>query len=213
MTDTAIFFLLLGIIAFFGFYFYQKIKKQSGNKFVAGLAVALFASLAYTAFPTSREKNPEDRRERITFLQTDAEIANLIDEGSWVSSNKVHLAYSTRLLPNSASLYLDYISKEESAESNKYTNYLTGTVESIPNIVEFEFENALNYRWVFYTTYTPGPVVHTNGVAVAEFLRVPGSDNAAVPKRSTIWEGEKLVWPKTNLLERINLLEELGGNE
>lgn len=202
----------LGIIALFGFYAYQKIKKQTGNKFVAGIVVAAFAALAHTAYPTSAEKNP-DRKDTITFLRTDPEIVYLVDTGSWVSNNVVHLEFSTRLLPSSAQLFLDYIPKTESPDSNNYTTYLSGTVESVPNVVEFVFEGAISNRWVFYTTYTPGPVVHTNGVAVAEFLRVPGSDNAAVPKRSTIWEGSELVWPKTNLLERINLLEELGDDE
>lgn len=202
----------LGIIALFGFYAYQRIKKQTGNKFVAGIVVATFAALAHTAYPTSAEKNP-DRKDPIGFLRTDPEIVYLIDTGSWVSNNVVHLEYSTRLLPPSAPLFLDYIPKTESPDSNNYSTYLSGTVESVPNVVEFEFEGAISNRWVFYTTYTPGPVVHTNGVAIAEFLRVPGKDNAAVPKRSTIWEGSECVWPKTNLLERVNLLEELGGNE
>ena len=202
----------LGIIALFGFYAYQKIKKQTGNKFVAGIVVAAFAALANTAYPTSAEKNP-DRKDPIGFLRTDPEIVYLVDAGSWVSNNVVHLEFSTRLLPSSAQLFLDYIPKTESPDSNNYSTYLSGTVESVPNVVEFEFEGAISNRWVFYTTYTSGPVVHTNGVAVAEFLRVPGSDNAAIPKRSTIWVGSKLVWPNTNLLDRVNLLEELGGNE
>lgn len=204
--------ILIGIVALIGIFLYRKIKARSGSRFLAGAVVAGFAGLAHVAYPTSAEKNP-DHKDPIGFLRTDPEIVYLIDTGSWVSNNVVHLEYSTSLLPSSAQLFLDYIPKTESPDSNNYTTYLSGTVESVPNVVEFEFEGAISNRWVFYTTYTPGPVVHTNGVAVAEFLRVPGKDNAAVPKRSTIWVGSKLVWPNTNLLDRVNLLEELGGNE
>lgn len=199
----------LGVIALFGFYIFQKIKKQTGNKFVAGIVVTAFTALAYTAYPTSAEKNP-DRKEPITFLQTDPEITYLIDTGSWVSNNVVHLEFSTRLLPSSAPLFLDYIPKTESPDSNNYTTYLSGTVESVPKVFEFTFEGAISNRWVFYTTYTPGPNVHTNGVAVAEFMKAIKYDNVAVPKRSTIWEGGERIYPTD---ERVDLLNALGEDE
>lgn len=198
----------LGLVALFGFYIYQKIKKQTGNKFVAGVVVAAFAALAHTAYPTSAEKNTSDRKEPITFLQTDPEIVYLIDTGSWVSNNVVHLEFSTRLLPSSAPLFLDYIPKTELPDSNNYTAYLSGTVESVPNVFEFEFEGAISNRWVFYTTYTPGPNVHTNGVAVAEFMKAAKYDNVAVPKRSTIWEDGKMIYPTGERVDLLNALDE-----
>ena len=185
---------LLCLIALLGFYLYQKVKKQTGNKFFASFVVSWFALFTYTAYPTSAEKNP-DRKDSITFLQTDPEITYLIDNGSWVSDNVVHLEFSTRLLPPSAPLFLAYIPKTELPDSNNYTTYLSGTVESVPDVFEFEFESAISNRWVFYTTYTPGPVVHTNGVAVAEFMRATAYDNVAVPKRTTIRENGNKIWP------------------
>lgn len=196
----------LGIVALFGFYFYQRLKRQTGDRFVAGIIIAAFAALAHTAYPTSAEKNP-DRKEPITFLQVDPEIVYLVDLGSYVSNNVVHLEYSPRLLPPSAPLFLDYIPKTEPLESQNYTTYLSGTVESVPQIIEFTFEGAISNHWVFYTTYTPGPNVHTNGVAVAEFLKATKYDNVAVPKRSTIWENDKRIWPET---EKFDLLNQLG---
>lgn len=196
----------LGIVALFGFYIFQKIKKQTGNRFVALVVVAAFAALAHTAYPTSAEKNP-DRKEPITFLQTDPEIVYLVDLGSYVSNNVVHLEFTPRLLPPSAPLFLDYIPKTEPPESQNYATYLAGTVESIPQIIDFTFEGAISDRWVFYTTYTPGPNVHTNGVAVAEFMKAKNYDNVAVPKRSTIWENDKRIWPET---EKFDLLNQLG---
>lgn len=204
-----IFCIFLCIIALMGFYFYQKIKKQTGNKFLAGIVVAVFSNFCYTAYPTSPEKNP-DGKEPIAFLQTDPEVKYLIDNGSWVSNDVVHLEFSTRLLPPSAMLYLDYIPKTEPQDSLNYSTYLFGSVDTIPNVVEFMFEGAISNRWVFYTTYTPGPNVHTNGVAVAEFIRAKKYDNVAVPKRSTIWENGERIYPST---EKINLLEEIDNDE
>lgn len=209
LLTFGIFCIFICLIALIGFYFYQKIKKLTGNKFLAGIIVAVFGVLAQAAYPTSAEKNP-DRKEPIAFLQTDPEVKYLIDNGSWVSNDVVHLEFSTRLLPPSAMLYLDYIPKTEPQDSLNYSTYLYGSVDTIPNVVEFMFEGAISNRWVFYTTYTPGPNVHTNGVAVAEFIRAKKYDNVAVPKRSTIWENGERVYPS---IEKIDLLKEIDNDE
>ena len=208
-----VFAIFLCVITLLGFYFYQKLKKQTGNRFIAGVVVSAFAFLGFTAYPTSTEKNPEAKKDPIGFLRTDPEITYLIDKGSWVSNNVVRLEYETRLLPASAMIYLDYIPKTEPADSTAYTNYLSGTVATVPTVVEFEFENAISNRWVFYTTYTPGPNVHTNGVAVAEFLKSTKYDNVAVPKRSTIWENGVRIWPNSEKYVLLNQLREEIDNE
>lgn len=197
--------IVAGLVAIFAAYAYQKIKKQTGSRFVASIFLVVFIGMASVAFPTSREK--QRVKDPIGFLRTDPEIIYLIDNGSYVSNNIVHLEFTPRLLPPSAELFLDYIPKTEPSDSTAYTNYLSGTVATVPNIVEFEFENAISNRWIFYTTYTPGPNVHTNGVAVAEFVKAIKYENTAVPKRSTIWEDGKIVFPEP---EKINLLEEIG---
>lgn len=202
-----LFTIFLCLIALFGFYFYQKLKKQTDNRFIASVVVAAFACLAFTAYPTSGEKNPEGRKDPIGFLRTNPEITYLIDRGSWVSNNVVHLEFEARLLPQSAELFLDYIPKTEPVDSTAYATYYHGTVDNTPTIMEFEFENAISNRWVFYTTYVPGPNVHTNGVAVAEFIKATNYDNVAVPKRSTIWENGRRIWPSD---EKYDLLNQLG---
>lgn len=152
---------------------------------------------AIKAYPTAKEK----KLDKIIFLQNDSEEIFLYDQGSYVSNNIVHLHYATRLLPDTAQLYLDCIPKSEPPDSLSYSNVLSGTVATLPEIVEFEFENAISNRWVFYTTYTPGPAVHTNGVAIVEFIRAARSLNVAVPKRTTIWEGGLMVYPNAELLK------------
>lgn len=199
--------ILAGLVAIFAFYAYQKIKKQTASRFVAAICLVAFIGMASVAFPTSGQK--QQRKDPIGFLQTDAEVKYLIDNGSYVSNNIVHLAFSTRLLPPTAELFLNYIPKTEPVVSTAYTTHLSGTVETLPNVIEFEFENAQSNRWVFYTSYSPGPNVHTNGVAVAEFFRATRYDNVAVPKRATIWENGERIYPSP---EKINLPEEIGND-
>lgn len=205
--EYSVYAILAGLVILFAFYAYQKIKKQTNSRFVASIFLVVFIGMSLVAFPTSTQK--QQRKDPIGFLRTDAEIVYLIDNGSYVSNNIVHLEFSTRLLPPTAELFLDYIPKTEPVVSTAYTTYLSGTVETLPSVIEFEFENAISNRWIFYTTYTPGPNVHTNGVAVAEFFRATKYDNVAVPKRATIWENGERIYPST---EKINLLEEIGND-
>lgn len=153
------------------------------------LAIACFS--VFASFPTSQEK----KYEKIHFYHASTDTVYLIDNGSFISNNTVHVDFVTRLLPDSAMIYLDYVPKGEEGNPNSYSTYFASPSGEFPRTMDFEFENAISNRWMMYTTYTPGPVVHTNGVAVAEFLKAPDKDNVAIPKRATIWEDGKKVWP------------------
>lgn len=182
------------------FYLIFRAAKKQFGVFGAWCCLELSVVASTTAYPTEEEK-----RDRVTFLQTDPEIVHLIDEGSYVATNRVHLAFSTYLLPNSAMLYLDYIPKTEPADSVNFSTFVCGTVGEMPTVSTYEFENAISNRWVFYSVYTQGPNVHTNGVAVAEFMKAVGKDNVAVPKRATIWENGERVWPSASALQASEL--------
>lgn len=192
---------IIGLAIFAGIYQMIKTKFSPVGRAVV---IGIMAYCCYISFPFAAEK-----RQRVNFLQTDPEIAYLIDTGSYVTNNAVHLEFETRLLPGSAMLYLDYIPADEPADSDNFSTAMSGPLSEFPNPVTLEFENATSNRWIFYTTYTPGPNVHTNGVAVAEFLRAPNSHHIAIPKRSTIWEGEKMIYPDTETFNR-SLLQESG---
>ena len=168
---------------------FTKIQKHGRLFGLVFLGIAIHMS--FLAYPSFKEKNPA--ADKIYFLQTDPELVYLYDQGSWVSNNTVHLHYNSRFLPESAQLYLDCISKSDPAGSTNYINVLTGTVATWPEIVEFDFAEATSYKWFFYTTYTPGAAVHTNGVAVADFIAAPGQ--IAVPKRAIILLDSQVAWP------------------
>ena len=161
--------------------------------------------MIFAAFPSSKEKNKEDK---VQFWHASTDTAYLINNGSIVTSNKVHIAFETRLLPGSAMIFLDFIPKDAEQTAANYSTFKAMTADEWPREVDFDFEGALNYKWVMYTTYTPGPVVHTNGVAVAELFRSQKYDNVAVPKRSTIWEDGKMLWPLPEDIARAKSKEE-----
>lgn len=160
----------------------------------------VFSWSAFKSTATHKEKNPEGV-EPILFVHTDPKLPYLFDSGSYVSNNIIYLAFSSRIIPEDAPLFLDYIPETEPFNSVNYTTYMAGTLNTFPNPLMVEFENACSNRWVFYTTWTPGPTVHTNGIAVAEFLRSPLFPNVAVPKRTTIWDGGLMVWPNAEVLK------------
>ena len=152
---------------------------------VAGLMV-------HGSFPPAKEKN---KNEKVQFWSASTDTVYLIDCGSYVSNNLVHIEFETRLLPDSAMIYLDYIPKDAEPNAENYSTFKAMTAAEWPRKVDFNYEGATSNKWVMYTPHTPGPVVHTNGVAVAEFIKAQKYDNVAVPKRSTIWEDGKMLWP------------------
>ena len=166
------------------------IKKMGRGGALVFLVVA--CSMVFASFPTTKEKNINDK---VQFWSASTDTVYLIDCGSYVSNNLVHIEFETRLLPDSAMIFLDYIAKGEEPNASNYSTFKAMTSAEWPRDIDFEFEGAISNKWVMYTTYTPGPVVHTNGVAVAEFLKAQKYDNVAVPKRSTIWQDGKMLWP------------------
>ena len=182
-------FAILGILitgvatAFVLTHLFKKMGKAGTFIFliVAGLMV-------HGSFPPAKEKN-------VQFWSASTDTVYLIDCGSYVSNNLVHIEFETRLLPDSAMIFLDYIPKDAEANASNYSTFKAMTSAEWPRKVDFDFEGAISNKWVMYTTYTPGPVVHTNGVAVAEFIKAQKYDNVAIPKRATLWKDGKKVWP------------------
>lgn len=99
----------------------------------------------------------------VNFPRTDIEQPYLIDTGSYVSNNVVHVDFTTFLIPNTAPVVLAYWPNESTNEA-EMVEYINQPLSAWPRPLDFEIENAISNRWYCYTTWTPGPVVHTNGV-------------------------------------------------
>ena len=207
--DNIVFYLCLALLllipaACVAMWVWKELVQKMG-RYGSLIFLCVSCLMIFFAHSSSKEKNKE---EKVQFWHASSDTVYLIDNGSIVTSNKVHIAFETRLLPGSAMIFLDFIPKDAEQTAENYSTFLSMTADEWPRDIDFDFENALDYKWVMYTTYTPGPVVHTNGVAVAEFFRSPKYDNVAVPKRSTIWEDGKMLWPLPEDIARAKSKEE-----
>lgn len=121
----------------------------------------------------------------VNFPRTDPEQAYLIDAGSYVSNNLVHVAFTTFLVPQDAWILLDYWPEGSTNESDMVTAY-TAKLSEFPRPLNFEFAGAISNRWYCYTTWTPGPAVQTNGVWQTIWMTDRRMNRDLIPIRTRI---------------------------
>ena len=85
----------------------------------------------------------------------------LSDNGSWVSNDTVHVAWTYTGIPSASTLYVAY---RESGTTNDWADLGETVVSAL--VWEGTLANATNYDYIVYTTYIPPSPVHTNGVWV-----------------------------------------------
>ena len=137
---------------------------------------------------------------KITYPRTDPEVWYLLDNGSYVTNDAVHVAFSRNLIvPASASFYLyglelSYTNQADWAEHSfcAYSN----TFAQISQPFDLPHPAATNFNWIAFTDWTPPPVTHTNGVAyVAWQIGVDKSMNELVPYRTGVYTNGVRVAP------------------
>lgn len=113
---------------------------------------------------------------RVTFPYTDVETRYLTDAGSYVSNDCVHVAFAkSAVVPDSADL-LGYARPVGSTNDLEWVCMLETTFADFHSPSNVPYANAISNDFQFFTTFTPGPVVHTNGVAVVMWQRDFASD-------------------------------------
>lgn len=139
---------------------------------------------------------------RVYFPRTDMEVAYLIDNGSFVSNNLVHVDFTTFLIPQTAPITLAYW-PNESTNEEEFVELFTRPIQAWPRPLEFEFENATSNRWYCYTTWTPGPAVHTNGVWQQTGMTDRRNKRDTILIRTLVMEnGEQIAPPRFQQTER-----------
>ena len=137
---------------------------------------------------------------KITYPRPDPETWYLMDNGSYVTNDAVHVAFTRNLIvPASASFYiygleLSYTNESDWAEfsfcqfSNSFANV------SVP--FDMAYPAATNFNWIAFTDWTPPPVTHTNGVAYVVWQIGRGRGmNDLVPYRTGIYTNGVRVAP------------------
>lgn len=131
----------------------------------------------------------------VTFPYTDVETRYLYDAGSFVTNDYVHVAFTRSVVVPDTADFLGYVRPCGSTNDEDWVQMLATTFAAFHSPSNIPFANAISNDFQFLTTYTPGPVVHTNGVAVINWQKpFDGSTNRLATIRTGIYtDGRKLA--------------------
>lgn len=99
----------------------------------------------------------------VTILNTDTDAVYLIDRGSFVTNDYVHVDFTTVVIPQTANLYI-YRRQVDSTNDIDWTEHLATTIGEFSPPQDIQFPLATNFNWIVFSDWTPGPAVETNGV-------------------------------------------------
>lgn len=174
-----------------------RIRALFGRSKVHGIlaAVAIVGAVMYGGSKGTRN---------VIFPRTDIEIAYLVDAGSYVTNDLVHVAFNSYLIPSSAPIILSYWPDGSTNEEDMVTAY-SATLAEFPRPLDLPFENAVSNRWYCYTTWTPGPSIHTNGVWQSTWMTDRRERRFLIPIRTTVEvDGETIAPPQQNPKKKEN---------
>ncbi len=136
------------------------IASATATRRMSSLEKTLLAILALPFIIYGSTKAPQST---VDFLRTDADMQYFYDRGSYVTNDYVYVDFTTQVVPASANFYGEY---RELALSNDtdWVEFVNTTIEDFAPPQPIAFDNATNYCFRFYTDWTPGPAVVTNGV-------------------------------------------------
>ena len=132
----------------------------------------------------------------ITYPKTDTDVAYLVDAGSYVTNDAVHVAFTRVIVPDTATFYLDYCALDATNAQGVATNWVnakTATFADLTVPFDFAFAAATNYNWMAYTDWTPGPAVQTNGVWHAYWGIDKKEGRYFIPVRTCVRDGSSVI--------------------
>lgn len=207
---TMLWFCLVGLLLLAGiglFYavggFFARLRRHFGKSPVEG-ALAAVAIVGLVMYGGSKSVYTRP----VSFPRTDIEVAYLVDAGSYVTNDLVHIAFNSYLIPSSAPIVLAYCPDGSTNEEDIVTAY-EATLADFPNPLDFAFENAISNRWYCYTPWTPGPAVHTNGVWQTIWMTDRRYNRYLIPIRTRIEADGDVIAPPVFTIEP----EEEGEND
>lgn len=138
------------------------------------------------------------RKGTVTYPRTDPTASYLIDAGSYVTNDLVHVNFTRVIIPDSASLFIDRREVAATNDPSAWVTHLTTTFAQFQVPQDIPYQNATNFDWVIYTDWTPGPSVQTNGVWHAMFGLDRKTGQHIIPVRSCIrLDGDVIATPKS----------------
>ena len=144
----------------------------------------------------------------VSFPFTDVEQRYLFNNGSYIEKDNVHVDFlRASFVPETAPLY-GYFRPVGSTNDAEWVNFVDTTFAQFPLPCDIAFKGAETNNFIFFTTWTPGPAAHTNGVAVVYWIKKPGAVNIAAPFRTGIYSNDVRVAPSpvvTNSLPTVKM--------
>lgn len=152
---------------------------------------------------------------RVSYPFTDPETRYLVDAGSYVTNDCVHVSFTrSPLVPAEADL-VGYARPAGSTNDAAWVQMLDTTFAAFPVPSDIPYPGAQTNDFAFFTTWTPGPVVHTNGVAVILWQRpYDGATNRMATIRTGIYLDGRRVAPNPAITNgpSIRLQSPLNGS-
>ncbi len=142
----------------------QPVIASKAKQSIKWLERAFLAVLAVPFIIHGSTKPSTPATGTVTFLRTDADVQYFTDRGSYTTNDYVYVDFTTHpIVPPSANFYGEY---RELAATNEtdWVEIVNTTIGDFSPPQSIAFPNATNYNWRFYTDWTPGPSVVTNGV-------------------------------------------------
>lgn len=141
----------------------------------------------------------------ITFPFTDIATRYLVNAGSYVTNDFVHVSFTRNpLVPSTASFYLDAcpvsVTNISDIAANSFNVY-SNTFNNFAVPIDVPYAAATNYNWFAYTDWTPSPTVHTNGVAFVLWRQKATNELEAivVPYRTGIYRDSMRISPNPSI--------------
>ena len=160
-------------------------EKSRGDKF--GRYVFLAAVAGATLYGGAKHKTGG-----ISYPFTDPEIKYLIDAGSYVTNDAVHVAFTRLIAPATAPLLIDRRQVDQTNETD-WVSFTNTTFAAFANPCDIQCPAATNWDWIVYTTWTPGPTVQTNGVWHAHWGLDKKERAYIIPVRTCVRDGSTII--------------------
>lgn len=194
LTRAALCGLFLSGLAAVGYAVFEVVREEWRRGGKVARRVFLAATAGAAAYAGAKAGRPT-----VSYPPTEAGQAYLVDRGSYVTNDFVHVDFTRRIVPDDAALVIE---RREVASTNAadWAVYLETTFAAFAVPTNLPCANATNWNWAIWADWTPPPSVQTNGVLHADWGRTTrdASLRAAglavgVPVRSSAWLDGRLV--------------------
>ena len=133
----------------------------------------------------------------ISYPYTDFEKRYIVDDGSYVSNDFIHVSFHRIIAPSTADLHIDY-RQWQSTNDEDWVSLVDTTFADFSVPQDISFINATNYNFAVYTTWTPGAAVQTNGVWHSYWGLDKKLHMHYIPLRTAVRvDGETIATPKS----------------